>query len=162
MIIKRNTHTHTHTHHSTVVQSVEGLVLLPDSLLEVEGPVKQALPVHKKRKITSRGQQRLVFATAGDKGIVRIWSTDSPTSTCLCSCLPLAPPTATPLHDSESHQTVDETLKEKEAAHVFTSLHLCQSLNAICGVTHDHNLVLYDLPQLTKGKQVSQRCASKN
>ena len=124
------------------------MVLLPDSLLEVDGPVKQALQVHKKKKNGSG----LLFATAGDKGVVRVWtSAVGMASPCLLSCRPLAPPIT-----SVDRESQDPSREEREGgvARVFTDLHLLQQSNAVCGVTHDHNLVTYDLPHFSLGKQV--------
>ena len=131
---------------------MEGLVLLPDNLLEVEGPVKQALQVHKKKKAKRIEKCGLLFATAGDKGVIQVWTSESPGPPCLCSCEPLTQTSA----GSESNKMSDENSKEeeKEPGHVYTSLHHCQALNALCGVTHDHNIVLYDLPQFSRRKQV--------
>lgn len=132
---------------------MEGLVLLPDELFELEGPVKQALPVHKKKKVKMADKHGLLFATAGDKGVVRVWSTEN--SSPLCTCQPLATPiTVTQSSHTAEESSKDEEEKERDSAHVFTSLHLCQSQGSICGVTHDHNLVFYSLPEFSLGKQV--------
>ena len=128
------------------------MILLPDSLLEVDGPVKQALQVHKKKKGNG-----LLFATAGDKGVVRVWtSAVGVASPCLLSCRPLAPP-PTVITGLDTLEAVDSSKegREGEAARVFTDLHLLQQSNTVCGVTHDHNLVTYDLPHFTRRKQVS-------
>lgn len=126
------------------VQAVEGMVLLPDSLMEVDGPVKRALPVHKKKKVNG-----LLFATAGDRGVVKVWMTGvGVASPCLLSCRPLA----TPPSFSELDQ---DSSRERETAHVFTGLHLCPHSQAVCGITHDHNLVTYDLPHFTLVKEVT-------
>ena len=132
-------------------QSVEGLILLPDNLSDVDGPVKRALQAHRKKGF---GKHGLLFATAGDKGVIRMWSSESCGPPCLCSCGQRARVSAA---DSQSEQTPKgrEEERGREPACVYTSLHLCQELGALCGVTHDHNLVLYDLPQLSIRKQVS-------
>ena len=140
-----------------IFQSVEGLILLPDNLSEVDGPVKRALRAHRKKGLSKHG---LLFATAGDKGIIRVWSSESSGPPCLCSCGQLAKVSAIA---SKSEQAPseggvgegEEEDREKVPSHVYTSLHLCEELGALCGVTHDHNLVLYDLPQLLMTKQVS-------
>ena len=130
-------------------------MLLPSNLAELEGPVKQALQVHKKKKVKKVDEHGLIFATAGDKGVVRVWSTERNSATPLYSCQPLATPTSTPLSPDDTSQEE----KERETSHVFTSLHHCLSLNSLCGVTHDHNLALYSLPELSPGKQVNSQVA---
>ena len=139
------------------IQSVEGLVLLPDNLSDVDGPIKRALRAHGKKGV---GKHGLLFATAGDKGLIRVWSSESSGPPCLCSCGRLAKGSAESAKMVEEGEGEEEQRdKEREASsHAYTGLHLCQSLRALCGVTHDHHIVLYDLPQLSQRKQVSGYC----
>ena len=136
---------------------MEGLILLPDNLSEVEGPVKRALRAQRKKGL---GKHGLLFATAGDKGIIRVWSSESSGPPCLSSCGQIAKASTT---SDGSEQTPSEGEGEREegregdTGRVYTSLHLCKELGALCGVTHDHNLVLYDLPQLSLRKQVRKQ-----
>lgn len=141
-------------------QSVEGLILLPDTLSEVSGPVKRALRARRKAGL---GQSGLLFVTAGDKGDIRVWSSDDSGPPCLTSCGQLdkdsaasssSKPEQIPSEGGRREGEGEE--RERDLAHVYTSLHLCEELGALCGVTHDHNLVLYDLPQLSLRKQVSR------
>ena len=132
---------------------MEGLILLPDNLTEVDGPVKRALRAHRKKGI---GKHGLIFATAGDKGVIRIWSSESSGPPCLCLCGHLAEASGATVSELDQTPGGGEEEREREVSHVYTSLHLCGGLGALCGVTHDHNLVLCDLPQLSQRKQVRQ------
>ena len=79
-----------------------------------------------------------------------MWSSESSGPPCLASCgqLAKASSASSELEKTPSEGEREKEEREREMAHVYTSLHLCKELGALCGVTHDHNLVLYDLPQL--------------
>ena len=135
---------------------MEGLILLPDTLSVASGPIKRALRAHRKAGI---GQSGLLFATAGDKGVICVWSSESSGPPCLTSdkdspaSSSSSKPEQTPSDGGRREGEGEE--RERDLARVYTSLHLCEELSALCGVTHDHNLVLFDLPQLSLRKQVS-------
>ena len=140
---------------------MEGLILLPDTLLVVSGPIKKALRARRKAGV---GQGGLLFATAGDKGVIRVWSSESSGPPCLTSCGQLdkdsaasssSKPEQTPSEGGRREGEGEGEERERDLARVYTSLHLCEELGTLCGVTHDHNLVLFDLPQLSLRKQVS-------
>ena len=136
--------------------------MLPDTLSVVSGPIKKALRARRKAGI---GQSGLLFATAGDKGVIRVWSSESSGPPCLTSCGRLdkdgaasssSKPEQTPSEGGRREEEGEGEEREREVARVYTGLHLCEELGALCGVTHDHNLVLFDLPQLSLRKQVSR------
>ena len=86
----------------------------------------------------------LVFATAGSKGLIRVWSTDKPRP--LHILKPLA----------GSHDTGDgaDAKEGEELTSSYTGLHYSESLRQIVGVTYDHTIIFLDAERLQTVKQV--------
>lgn len=97
-----------------MLQSVEGMVLLPGY-----GGVRR--------------DGEVMFATAGDKGLIRIWST--------CESTPLH--CLEPLEGSEKEEEEGKREEEEEGRQVYVGLHYCCREGVMVGVTSDHNIIVY-------------------
>ena len=96
----------------------------------------------------SRKREGVVFATAGDKGVIRVWSTYE---TSPLHCLePLS---------SHRQQQEEKDEREEDIGQIYVGLNHCQGLGAIVGVTSDHNIIMYSTNDgYTQVKQVKFSC----
>lgn len=134
---------------------MEGLVVLPPTLLDLEGPVKQA--VYKSAgKDKSAGKEAasttplVIFATAGSKGVIRVWSTRRPHP--LHSLEPLTALSTSGLKRAEEE---GEGPVEAEVTVMYTGLHYDKFLDILAAVTYDQNIVFFNGQHFTLLKQVS-------
>ena len=121
---------------------MEGLVTLPSRFLEQEGPIKLALEAEKHRKTTrpSKGLP-VLFATAGNKGKIRVWSTEKKHALCTLGDLPISP------SDSDN--------ENEDIPSYYTGLHYNETMGILAGVTYDQNIIFFDSKTLRILKLVS-------
>lgn len=105
-----------------VFEAVESLVVVPKGLVVVPGELA--------------GEAEVMFATAGDKGVIRLW--DASTGQNLHSLQPLTGLTITETPGGSS---------ENPPEGGYTGLLLCSQLGALAGVTYDHNIIFYSLKE---------------
>uniref|UniRef100_A0A3Q3W174 U3 small nucleolar RNA-associated protein 13 C-terminal domain-containing protein n=1 Tax=Mola mola TaxID=94237 RepID=A0A3Q3W174_MOLML len=108
-----------------VYESVEGVVLLPKSKDFSQIGVKN---------------QELHFITAGSKGILRVW--EASTARCVY----------TQTLTTASENEVEEEEKDADSRSLMYLLHLPAS-SRLATVTAEHNILLYQLPDLTTQQQ---------
>ncbi|NP_001080042.1 transducin (beta)-like 3 L homeolog [Xenopus laevis] len=107
----------------TVYESVEAVVLLPDSP-DVIG--------------RENASQSLLFLTAGSKGILRVW--DAATAVCVYG-------------QTLPHITEGNSTEEEANEHSLTHCLLIPDLSQVATVTAEHNILMYDLQNLQLKKQ---------
>lgn len=128
-------------------------MVLPPTLLSVDGPVKHTLNVENAGKESSKATTPplVVFATAGSKGVVRVWSTRRLHP--LHSLEPLAASPSISLKKEEGEEEGEESM-ETEMEATYTGLHYNESLSILAAVTYDHNITFFDGQQFHRVKQV--------
>lgn len=109
-----------------VYEAVEGVVLLPENQDFSQIGVKSS---------------DLHFITAGSKGVLRVWEA----STARCVYTEALPSSTTPVSEEGEEE-------EGNPRSLTYLLHLCAS-SRLATVTAEHNIVLYELPGLTKQQQ---------
>ncbi|XP_041851895.1 transducin beta-like protein 3 [Melanotaenia boesemani] len=109
-----------------VYEAVEGVVLLPEDA--------DLSPIG----VKSKG---LHFITAGSKGVLRVWNA----STARCVYIQSLPSTLTSVSEEEEEKDDDP----RSLTHLF---HLPTS-SRLATVTAEHNILLYQLPELTTQQQ---------
>lgn len=127
-------------------------MVLPPTLLELDGPVKQAVGVDKaEMESTTATPPLVVFATAGSKGVIRVWSTWRPHP--LHTLEPLVAPSSRSLKgEGEGEEST-----EAEVTATYTGLHYNESLDVLAAVTYDQNIVFFSGQQFHRAKQVRYR-----
>ena len=122
-------------------------MVLPSMLQEQNGPIKQALDTNEATTKTSQ-YSPILFATAGSKGVIQVWSTDKPHP--LHSLEPLAKS-----HDlQECEETEGEEREMTTTPSTYVGLLHSQSLKMIAAVTYDHNITFLDTQFFQIQKQV--------
>ena len=119
--------------------------MLPSALLEYEGPVKDAASAGKDSTGVSP-VPLVVFATAGSKGVIRVWSTVRPHP--LHSLEPLA--RSAVKEEGEAGEGAGE-----QVVAMYTGLHYNESLDTLVAITYDQNIIFIDSPRFNCVKQVS-------
>lgn len=114
--------------------------MLPSALLEWEGPVKHAASADKDG---ASPVPLVVFATAGSKGVIRVWSTGRPHP--LHSLEPLARPAVK-----------EEEEAGEQVATMYTGLHYNESLDTMVAITYDQNIIFINSRQFNCVKQVRE------
>ncbi|XP_034047308.1 transducin beta-like protein 3 [Thalassophryne amazonica] len=109
-----------------VYETVEGVVLLPEDKDFLEMGVKT---------------NELHFITAGSKGVLRVWDA----STARCVYTQTLPSSFTPVSE-------DEEGKDDDPHSITFLLHLATS-SRVATVTAEHNILLYQLPDLSAQQQ---------
>ena len=129
------------THDGTLcpLQAVEGLVVLPSESAKQEWKLDEEKEEEEEEELADSG---LLFATAGDKCMIRVWHTSR--------TQPLA--SLEPLVGGCGQQEAGAG----EAPQAYTDLQYCSKLGALVGVTFDHNIVLYDTCEYKKTKLVQK------
>lgn len=93
----------------------------------------------------------MVFATAGSKGLIRVWSTDRPHP------LHVLEPLAGSCDDGrEKEERGEGEEEEREITSSYTGLHYNESLKQLIGVTYDQNIIFIDSQQFKIEKQVRE------
>ena len=134
-------------------QSVEGLVVFPSASIEKAGPLRETFK-HKAKF----PEDAILFATAGSKGCVRIWSSSMKHS--LLSLPPLTGSTSPRRRKEDKEEEVDmvggsDGLEEVDVpTGGYTGLHFNECLNMLAAVTYDHNIVFYNSLSFERKKQV--------
>ncbi|CAI8006082.1 Transducin beta-like protein 3 [Geodia barretti] len=126
-----------------VFEAVEGLVILPES-----GESRRS---GKKGPVDS-----LTVATAGDKGVIRVW--DMVTGTMSHSLDPLPRPQSTSHQLGMTKEKDGEGEGEEEVPQVYTDLQFSGSRGELVGVTYDHSIIFYDVATFTRQKQLLGYC----
>ena len=130
-------------------------MVLSPTLLLVDGPVKEALSAEKAGKKSAEATTPpplVVFATAGSKGVIRVWSTRRPHPLYTLEPLAQAPSSRSPTEEEEGEESM---ATEVEAA--YTGLHYNESLDILAAVTYDHNIVFCSGQQFHRMKQVGAK-----
>ena len=126
------------------LQSVEGVAVIPLDAVSYLSPApnsqsnrKTKSDKSKKSQSTERG---VVFATAGDKGVIRIW--DTLNSDPIQTLQPL-------------DQGVSDSPPDSNTPQAYTGLMYNESQGVLVGVTYDHNVLFYSQQEeFQKSKQV--------
>ncbi len=125
-------------------------MVLPDELVEDAGPLQESVST---RSLAHQDGGNIVFATAGSKGSIRMWS----------SCKKHEPLVSLEaLSGVEgSCDAADTEEGEGRGAYEATpsdggyyGLSYCGDTRQLVGVTYDHNVVFYDTPSFAVNKQV--------
>lgn len=124
-------------------------MVLPTDLLELDGPVKQAVGIDLAETDSTTMPPLVVFATAGSKGVVRVWSTRRPHP--LHTLEPLAAPRSMK-GEGEGAESA-----EVEVSATYMGLHYNESLDVLAAVTYDQNIVFFSGHQFHTVKQVRFR-----
>eukprot|EP00731_Ephydatia_muelleri_P022653 Em0015g236a len=112
----------------TVFEGIEGMVVIPnDARQNIKGLA------------ASPGD--IVVATAGDKGLIRLWSVASG------QVLKTLEPLAGHAPSSPAGQAEDK------ASHTYVSLQYRPTIGGLVGVTYDHNILFYTGEDLKRTKQ---------
>ena len=84
-------------------------------------------------------------------GVIRVWDLLEGKLSRSLDPLP-RPQTSSSQSDPEDGGEKEE--EEEEVPQVYTDLQLCVSRGEMVGVTHDHNIIFYDVATFKKQKQV--------
>ena len=124
------------------LQSVEGVAVIPlDAISHLSPTPKSKKTKTKKSKKIQSIERGVVFATAGDKGVIRLW--DMLNSDPIQTLQPL-------------DQGVSDSPPDSSTPQAYTGLMYSESQGALVGVTYDHNVLFYSQQEeFQKSKQVS-------
>ena len=126
-------------------------MVLPRTVTEQDGPIREAL-----QSQSSASKDSILFATAGSKGCIRLWSSRKKNPLfsleSLAGSVELAQRSNTGEEEEDDESGCGRERSSSEGG--YTGLHFCSSTGQVIAVTYDHNIVFYDSPAFEMKKQV--------